>query len=82
MLAPEFSLRDDFPPVGYDEWRATIETPIALLKIAKLAYPEKFADVDVAAEEVAFYRDVYGMDEQRAREAIEAQKYAGDLEVK
>jgi methylmalonyl-CoA mutase len=22
VLSPEFSLRDDFPPVGYDEWRA------------------------------------------------------------
>ncbi|XTZ14394.1 ABC transporter substrate-binding protein [Micromonospora echinospora] len=68
--------------LGYDEWRATVETPIALLKMAKLAYPERFADVDVAAEEVAFYREVYGLDEQRAAEAIEAQKYVGDLEVK
>ncbi|MFI6822821.1 ABC transporter substrate-binding protein [Micromonospora sp. NPDC050187] len=68
--------------LGYDEWRATVETPIALLKMAKLAYPERFADVDVAAEEVAFYREVYGLDEQRAAEAIEAQKYVGDLEVR
>jgi len=68
--------------LGYDEWRATIETPIALLKIAKLAYPDRFADVDIAAEEVAFYRDVYGLDEQRAKAAIEAQKYVGELEVK
>ena len=22
MLAPEFTLRDDFPPVDYDAWRA------------------------------------------------------------
>ncbi|MEU4565200.1 ABC transporter substrate-binding protein [Micromonospora sp. NPDC023956] len=68
--------------LGYDEWRATVETPIALLKMAKLAYPDRFADVDVAAEEVAFYREVYGLDDQRAREAIEAQKYVGDLEVR
>ncbi|WP_416904005.1 ABC transporter substrate-binding protein [Micromonospora echinospora] len=68
--------------LGYDEWRATVETPIALLKMAKLAYPERFADVDVAAEEVAFYREVYGLDEKRAAEAIEAQKYVGDLEVR
>ncbi|MFE0592436.1 ABC transporter substrate-binding protein [Micromonospora echinospora] len=68
--------------LGYDEWRATVETPIALLKMAKLAYPERFADVDVAAEEVAFYREVYGLDARRAAEAIEAQKYVGDLEVK
>ena len=68
--------------LGYDEWRATIETPIALLKIAKLAYPDRFADIDVATEEIAFYRDVYGLDEQQAKTAIEAQKYVGELEVK
>ncbi|WP_344167756.1 ABC transporter substrate-binding protein [Pilimelia columellifera] len=68
--------------LGYDEWRATIETPIALLKMAKLAYPDRFADVDVAAEEVTFYRDVYGLDDAGARAAIEAQKHVGDLEVK
>jgi len=28
MLAPEFSLRDDFPPVGYDEWRALAEADL------------------------------------------------------
>lgn len=68
--------------LGYDEWRATIETPIALLKIAKLAYPDRFADIDIEAEEVAFYREVYGLDEAQARAAIAAQKFAGDLEVK
>jgi len=52
--------------LGYDEWRATVETPIALLKVAALAYPERFADLDIAAEEVAFYREVYGMDEAEA----------------
>jgi hypothetical protein len=24
MLAPEFTLRDDFPPAGYDEWGTVI----------------------------------------------------------
>jgi len=68
--------------LGYDEWRATIETPIALLKIAKLAYPDRFADIDIEAEEIAFYREVYGLDEAQAKAAIEAQKYTQDLEVK
>lgn len=68
--------------LGYDEWRATVETPIALLKIAKLAYPDRFADIDVEAEEIAFYREVYGFDEAQAKTAIEAQKYIGELEVK
>lgn len=67
--------------LGYDEWRATVETPIALLKIAKVVYPDLFADVDVEQEEIDFYRDVYGMDEAEAIEAIEAQKFIGDLDV-
>jgi len=68
--------------LGYDEWRATVETPIAMLKVAALAYPERFADLDIAAEEIAFYREVYGMDEAQALAAIEAQKYIGEIEVK
>ncbi|HMR67291.1 MAG TPA: ABC transporter substrate-binding protein [Anaerolineae bacterium] len=68
--------------LGYDEWRATVETPIALLKIAKLAYPDRFADIDLEAEEIAFYREVYGFDEAQAKAALEAQKYIGELEVK
>ena len=28
MLAPEFSLRDDFPPVSYDEWRTLAEADL------------------------------------------------------
>jgi methylmalonyl-CoA mutase len=29
MLNPEFTLRDDFPPVGYDEWRTLAEADLA-----------------------------------------------------
>ena len=67
--------------LGYDEWRATIETPIALLKIAAVVYPDLFADIDLEQEELDFYSDVYGMDEAEAREAIAAQQYAGELEI-
>jgi methylmalonyl-CoA mutase len=28
MLAPEFTLQDDFPPAGYDEWRALAEADL------------------------------------------------------
>ena len=28
MLAPQFNLRDDFPPVNYDEWRALAEADL------------------------------------------------------
>lgn len=65
--------------VGYDEWRATVEAPIGLLKMAKVIYPDRFADVDVAAAERAFYQDVYGLSEQDARTAVDAQHYLGEL---
>jgi methylmalonyl-CoA mutase len=29
MLAPDFTLRDDFPPVSYEEWRALAEADLA-----------------------------------------------------
>ena len=28
MLAPEWTLRDDFPPANYDEWRALAEADL------------------------------------------------------
>lgn len=65
--------------LGYDEWRATIETPIALLKVAKVLYPQAFADVDVDERELAFYQDVFGLDAEEAAEAIAGQRYRADL---
>lgn len=65
--------------IGYDEWRATVETPVGLLKMASVIYPERFADVDVAAAEQAFYQDVYGMTAEEARAAVDAQQYLGEL---
>lgn len=61
--------------LGYDEWRPTIETPIAMLKMAAMLYPEEFADVDVDERELRFYMDVYGLDEAAAAEAIDDQKW-------
>ncbi len=65
--------------LGYDEWRATVETPVALMKLGKALYPESFADVDVAAFELSYYRDVFKLDEATARAAIKGQEFAGDL---
>lgn len=61
--------------LGYDEWRPTIETPIAMMKIASMLYPEQFSDVDVAERELRFYREVYGLDEAGARKAIADQHW-------
>jgi iron complex transport system substrate-binding protein len=75
-LAELTALQNDrIVDLGYDEWRPTIETPIAMLKIAAMLYPEEFADVDIAAHELQFYMDVYGLDEEAAVEAIENQKW-------
>lgn len=65
--------------LGYDEWRATIETPVALLKMAAMLYPKRFADVDVAKEELAFYQDVFGLTPEQAQAAVKGQQYEGTL---
>lgn len=65
--------------LGYDEWRATIETPIGILKMAAAVYPERFEDLDVAEEELRFYEEVYGMDRDSAVEAVQAQLYLGEM---
>lgn len=65
--------------LGYDEWRATIETPIGLLKMAKTIYPDRFTDIDLREEELRLYRDVYGMSDDEAVAALEAQEYTGEL---
>lgn len=65
--------------LGYDEWRATIETPVALLKAASVLYPEAFADVDLDAEELAFYQDVFNLDAAAAQQAVDGQKCRADL---
>lgn len=61
--------------LGFDEWRPTIETPIALMKIAAMLYPEQFADVDIDQRELEFYMSVFKLDETGAREAIANQKW-------
>jgi iron complex transport system substrate-binding protein len=66
--------------LGYDEWRATIETPVALLKMAAAIYPELFEDIDVEAEELRLYQEVYGLDGDEAMRAIEAQRFTGELD--
>ncbi len=66
--------------LGYEEWRDTLETPVTLLKMAKLVYPELFEDIDIEKEEINMYMNDYGMSEEEAKKAIEAQHYTGQLE--
>ncbi|MEN1761563.1 ABC transporter substrate-binding protein [Anoxynatronum sibiricum] len=72
---------DRFISLGYEEWRATIETPVALLKMAKTIYPDLFEDIDLEAEEVNMYMQDYGMTREEALKAIEAQRYTAIVEV-
>ncbi|WNV77620.1 ABC transporter substrate-binding protein [Geodermatophilus sp. DSM 44513] len=65
--------------LGYDEWRATLETPVALMKVGAALYPDAFADVDLAAWEQEFYQGAFGLDADAAAEAIEGQRYRADL---
>ncbi|GGC55245.1 ABC transporter substrate-binding protein [Hoyosella rhizosphaerae] len=66
--------------LGYNEWRATLETPIALLKVASVLYPEAFADVDIAQKELDYYQDIFGLDDASARDAIDGQQFRGELD--
>ena len=67
--------------LGYDEWRATLETPIALLKMAATIYPELFDDIDVVEEELRFFEEVYDLDRDGAQRAVEAQRFTGELDT-
>lgn len=57
-------------PLGmYRSYTPGVDTPITLLWLAKAAYPELFADIDITAKTVEYYRDVFGVeltDEQAA----------------
>lgn len=44
-----------------------VEYPLDMLIIAKAAYPERFADINVYDFALKFYREVYGVDEDTAR---------------
>ena len=48
-------------PIGISRWGhpGSIETPLAILWAAKQIYPEKFNDLDMAAETKTFYKDFF-----------------------
>jgi iron complex transport system substrate-binding protein len=68
--------------LGYEEWRATIETPVGLLKIAKVLYPDRFEDIDIEEEEIKMYMEEYNFSRDEALKAVEAQKFRSSLEIK
>lgn len=50
-----------------------LEYPLDALVMAKTVYPERFRDLDLAGRILRFYRDVYGVDEETARDLLAAQ---------
>ncbi|MDD3410747.1 MAG: ABC transporter substrate-binding protein [Eubacteriales bacterium] len=49
-------------PLGmYRSYTPGVDTPITLLWLAKTAYPALFEDIDVTAEAVRYYQDVFGI---------------------
>ena len=51
-------------PIGISRWGhpGSLEIPLAVLWTAKTVYPERFPDLDIAAETRAFYREFFGYD--------------------
>jgi iron complex transport system substrate-binding protein len=49
-------------------WAKRLEYPIEAMVIAKAAYPERFADINVGEWTLDFYQQVYGVDEATAKE--------------
>ena len=64
--------------LGYEEWRATIENAVGLLKMAAAVYPERFQDIDIDKEELRFYQEVYGMSLKEAKEARQRQLWISE----
>ncbi|MBO4214032.1 MAG: ABC transporter substrate-binding protein, partial [Lachnospiraceae bacterium] len=49
-------------PLGmYRSFTPGVDTPLTLLYLAKCAYPEKFEDIDMIAETIKYYKEVFGV---------------------
>ncbi len=50
-------------PLGmYRSFTPGVDTPLTLLYLAKCAYPEKFADIDMIEETIKYYKEVFGVE--------------------
>jgi methylmalonyl-CoA mutase len=61
MLDPEFTLQDDFPPVGYDEWRALAEADLEGAAFEQKLVTHTYEGIDV--QPVYTRRDRPGVDD-------------------
>ena len=66
-------------PLGmYRSYTPGADTPVTLLWMAKTAYPEQFADIDILAETKAYYKEVFGVE---LTDAQAASIFAPDAEA-
>ena len=57
-------------PLGmYRSYTPGADTPVTLLWMAKTAYPEQFADIDILDETKAYYKEVFGVELTEAQAA-------------
>ena len=50
-------------PLGmYRSYTPGVDTPVTLLWMAKTTYPEYFEDVDITAETIKYYKEVFGVE--------------------
>ena len=50
-------------PLGmYRSYTPGVDTPVTLLWLAKTAYPEQFADIDLIQETKTYYQEVFGIE--------------------
>ena len=50
-------------PLGmYRSYTPGADTPVTLLWLAKTAYPDRFADIDIISETKAYYNEVFGIE--------------------
>lgn len=50
-------------PLGmYRSFTPGVDTPVTLLWLAKTAYPETFADIDIIRETKTYYKEVFGIE--------------------
>lgn len=67
-------------PLGmYRSYTPGADTPVTLLWMAKTAYPEQFADIDILTETKAYYKEVFGVEltEEQAASIFDPTAEAG-----
>ncbi|MCK4527833.1 ABC transporter substrate-binding protein, partial [candidate division WOR-3 bacterium] len=52
-----------------------LEFPIELMIEAKCCYPERFADIDISEWSSDYYKEIYGIEDDKVEEIKLAQQY-------